>query len=287
MDRRVQRDDAVAEHLGEAGQLLERDHGDALVGEELRRAAAREQLEVEPVQLLRERGDAGLVVDGEERALSCRDQLPDDLGQEPVLDAAWIRACSVSGVSPGEHGHALLPRAPRPVSTPSSTRCTVAAVSATPAASASSTAWAPGNAGSRAGCTLTTLSGNRARNVGRKQVHVARADDETDAVRLEPVGHRLVARVAIGDSRSSGNARGRRSPTASARSRAGAPATFEATAAIGMPASIRACRFVPLPLTRTPTSRRPRPRPRRRRRPRRLADHEVVAPTSAAGITAQ
>src|SRR4051812_28623144 len=42
-------------------------------------------------------------------------------------------------------------------------------------------------------------------------------------------------------------------PRDSAWSSAGAPATFDATAAIGMPASIRACRLVPVPLTRTPT----------------------------------
>src|SRR3954452_3772532 len=42
-------------------------------------------------------------------------------------------------------------------------------------------------------------------------------------------------------------------PRDSAWSSAGAPATFDATAATGMPASIRACRLVPVPLTRTPT----------------------------------
>src|SRR3954451_13031646 len=42
-------------------------------------------------------------------------------------------------------------------------------------------------------------------------------------------------------------------PRDSAWSSEGAPATFDATAAIGMPASIRACRLVPVPLTRTPT----------------------------------
>ncbi len=40
---RVERDDAVPEHLGEAGQLLERRHRDAVVLQELRGAAAREQ----------------------------------------------------------------------------------------------------------------------------------------------------------------------------------------------------------------------------------------------------
>ena len=47
MHTRVQRDDAMPEHLDKAGQLLERDHGDPLVGEQPPRAAARDQLEAE------------------------------------------------------------------------------------------------------------------------------------------------------------------------------------------------------------------------------------------------
>ena len=38
---RMERDNAMTEHLGEAGQLLERRHGDALVGEESSGAATR------------------------------------------------------------------------------------------------------------------------------------------------------------------------------------------------------------------------------------------------------
>ena len=44
----VKRDDAMAEHLGEARQLLERDHRDSLVGEQPGGTAARQQLEAEP-----------------------------------------------------------------------------------------------------------------------------------------------------------------------------------------------------------------------------------------------
>ena len=47
MHGRMQRHDAVAEQVAEAGQLLERRHRDALVGKDLRRAARREQLDTE------------------------------------------------------------------------------------------------------------------------------------------------------------------------------------------------------------------------------------------------
>src|SRR5438105_2044913 len=71
-------------------------------------------------------------------------------------------------------------------------------------------------------------------------------------------------------------------PAASARSSARTPAWLLATATIGRPASISACRFVPSPLTRTPitsASRSPcreclrgRPRTCRRREP----EHDVA-----------
>ena len=79
-----------------------------------------------------ERGQPGLVVDGEERAgRSCRDQLPDDLGQEPVLDRLDPRVQRLGACRP----RAPAPRSWRstgPVSTPSSTRWTVAPVSVDP-----------------------------------------------------------------------------------------------------------------------------------------------------------
>src|SRR5665647_1396231 len=53
-----------------------------------------------------------------------------------------------------------------PVSTPASTTCTVHPVTFTPWARASRTAWAPGNAGSRAGWVLITRPPNRSRKPG-------------------------------------------------------------------------------------------------------------------------
>ena len=116
---RVQRDDAVAEHLREAGQLLERDHGDAFLDEELRGAAACEQLEVEPVQLLRERDDAGLVEDREEGALHAAVSSLTTSGRSRC-SAAWTRARRESGVSPGSTGTRSA-AITAPVSMPSST----------------------------------------------------------------------------------------------------------------------------------------------------------------------
>ena len=56
-----------------------------------------------------------------------------------------------------------------PVSTPSSTKCTVAAAAGAPAARTSSSGWAPGKSGSGAGWTLTTRCGKRSRNAGRSR----------------------------------------------------------------------------------------------------------------------
>ena len=63
-----------------------------------------------------------------------------------------------------------------PVSTPASTTCTVQPVSAAPAASASRTAWAPGNAGSSAGWVLRTVQ--PAEDRGPEQLHEPGRHDE-------------------------------------------------------------------------------------------------------------
>ena len=62
----------------------------------------------------------------------------------------------------------------------------------------------------------------------------------------EPVGHRrvsLLAALVVVELEDAALG----IPAASARSSARAPAVFEATAAIGSPSSISACRFVPSP----------------------------------------
>ena len=77
---------------------------------------------------------------------------------------AWIRPRSVASSSPGRIGTASWATI-GPPSSVASTRWTVTPVTATPAASASRIACAPGNAGSSDGWTLRIRSGNRASTV--------------------------------------------------------------------------------------------------------------------------
>ena len=70
VDARVQRLDAAVHHLGEAGEVVDRADRDAGVGERLGGAAGRDDLDAELVgQRAAELDDAGLVGDGDERAL--------------------------------------------------------------------------------------------------------------------------------------------------------------------------------------------------------------------------
>ena len=103
-----------------------------------------------------------------------------------------------------------------------------------------------GRTGSSDGCTLTIRAGKRSRNGRRQQVHVAGEDDELDAVLLEPGRHRHV-RASRSSCAARSNDGGREIGGARARSSARASFRFEATARIGRPASISACRFVPSP----------------------------------------
>ena len=120
VDGRVQRNDAMSEHLGEAGQILERRHREPVVRRAAepchrsRRARSRAQ------QLLRECGDPGLVVDGEQRAPHAASSSLTTSGSRRC-STTRIRACSVSARVAREDGHGLL-REHGPVSTPSSTR---------------------------------------------------------------------------------------------------------------------------------------------------------------------
>ena len=117
--RRVQRDDAMAEHLGEARQLLEPDHWDPLVREQRCRAATRDDLEVEPHELRCEGRDAGLVEDREEGALHAAVSSFTTSGSRRC-SAAWTRARRESGVSPASTGTRSA-AITAPVSIPSST----------------------------------------------------------------------------------------------------------------------------------------------------------------------
>ena len=118
MDAGVKRLDPAAEHLGEPGHVLDARDGEPLVLEEPRRAAARDQLEAELGQSLREGAEPGLVVDGEERphaAVSSR-----TTRGSRSCSTAWTRARRVAGVSSGSTGTGSA-AITAPVSTPSST----------------------------------------------------------------------------------------------------------------------------------------------------------------------
>src|SRR5581483_9693502 len=140
VNARVQCLHASAEHLRELGELLDARDLEPELLEVLGRAAARDELPAEPGETAREFAETGLVVGRDQRAHSS----PTTRGSS-ACSISLMRACRVSGVSFARTGTRSCARI-GPLSMPSSTRCTVAPLSATPAASCSSTACAPGNA---------------------------------------------------------------------------------------------------------------------------------------------
>ena len=110
VDRRVERLDAAAEHLRRTGHVLDLGDGQPLLGEELRGAARRDELEPELVQAAREVVDALLLVDGDQGAghssLTTRGSRR--------CSTAWMRSSSVARGSSGdrllrEHGPGVEP----------------------------------------------------------------------------------------------------------------------------------------------------------------------------------
>ena len=112
---RVQRLHAPAEHLGEAGDVLDRGHREPCLLESGRRPAARHELEAEVDEPACELDDAGLVVDGDQRAHSSRTTFGSSR-----CSAACTRSRNVSTVSPASTGTLSL-AITSPVSTPLST----------------------------------------------------------------------------------------------------------------------------------------------------------------------
>src|SRR5512139_180541 len=166
-----------------------------------------------------------------------------------------MRAASASGVSLERTGTASWATI-GPESSPSSTRCTVAPLTFTPWSQARRWASSPGNAGRRAGWTLRIRPGKARTKTGeRRRMKPARHTRSTwRARRVSTTSASKTSRVFP---RWSQKTAGR--PAWRARSRPRAPSTFDTTTAISPPssprraASMRAWRFDPRPLTRTPT----------------------------------
>ena len=203
----------------------------------------------------REAVEAGLVVGRR----SARAQFPHHLRQQPVLDRLDPLVQRLGRVA-GETGTRSC-ASTGPVSTPSSTRWTVAPDSATPAASCVLDRVRAGERRQQRRVDVDDRAGEAVEEGRREQVHVAGEDDE--ARRPAPRASRPSRRRAL---RGPGSRRARRPRSRrTARSSAGAPLRLLATATTGRPASSSACRFVPRPLTRTPITRSARSRARRAR----------------------
>ena len=115
VDARMQRLHAPPEQLGELGDLLDARHRQALGLESGRGATARDELEAELVEAAGQLVEAGLVVDGDQRAHSSRTTLVSSR-----CSASCTRARRLSTVSPASTGTGSL-AITAPVSTPSST----------------------------------------------------------------------------------------------------------------------------------------------------------------------
>ena len=120
MDAWVQRLDAAPEQLRHLRDLLDPRHRDAHLLEVGARAAARDDLDAELDQALRELVQAGLVVDRDEGALDHTETSSATTRGSSSCSTAWTLARSDSTVSPGWTGTRSTAMT-GPVSTPSST----------------------------------------------------------------------------------------------------------------------------------------------------------------------
>ena len=186
MDSGMEGLDAAAEHLGELGQVLDVRHRQAELADRVGGAPACDELPVERREPLR-KVSRGLVEDGVQphaAALAVEAGTRKDHAARAAQRALTSYARRQQRRCPTRRGIRSTispsPRARRrgsvdqrlarlgtgswritgPLSSPSSTRCTVTPVVSTPAARASSIARAPGKSGSSEGWTLTIRSGS-------------------------------------------------------------------------------------------------------------------------------
>ena len=189
----VQRLHPAVEHLREAGEILDPRDRPARPPRapppcpRSRRARSRARS-----GRSREVRDAGLVVDGDQRAHSSRTTFGSSR-----CSASCTRSRNVSTVSPASTGTGSL-AITSPVSTPSSTKCTVAAAAGGTRGEHVLERVRAREGGKRRRMHVHDAAGEAGEERRPQQVHVPGADDELDAVPLEPVRHRAVALVAIG-----------------------------------------------------------------------------------------
>ena len=208
MDPRVERLHPTVEHLREAGDRGHVGDGEPGLAERPRRAAGADELEAagDEAQPRRGRdrscrrprgGPGGARAASAARAASIVTRRPSTrsapASSSPTArgrsrcSTSWRRSSSVSSVSPARTGTASASTT-GPPSRVSSTRWTVTPVTAAPAASASRTACAPGNAGRSDGWTLRTRPGEGAEEDRADEAHEAGKDDGVDLQRLQRRG---------------------------------------------------------------------------------------------------
>ena len=114
------------------------------------------------------------------------------------------------------------------MSTPSSTKWTLTPVVSTPAVERLADRVEAGEGGQQSGVDVDDAVAKAGDEGAAEQLHVAGEDDQVGAARLDPVGHRRVARRSVRDSPSRGKT-AVSTPAARARSSARAPGLSEPT----------------------------------------------------------
>ena len=195
VDGRVQRDHPVAEHFGEARHVLEGGDGDALVREQLGRAAAREQLEVESVRAPARTRRFRTCRRRRAAHVSCGAQLPHDLGQQPVLDVLDPRVQGCRRVAGQDRDRLLSQHGARVDAVVD--QVDRRARLGRPRRERLLDGMGAGEGGKQRRMHVHDPAREASEKHWSQKMHVSRADDEPDAERFEPVGHRRVARLAV------------------------------------------------------------------------------------------
>ena len=243
VDARVERLDPAAEHLRELGQAPRRSSPAARARGSSRRCRRSRRA---PSRARRAPSRAC-------RGRSCRTteiSARTALSRPPAAAGARRRGSARSASRAAGRGRGSW-RITAPVSSPSSTRCTVTPVVSHAGGERVVDRARARELGQQRGMDVDDPLREALEERRREQVHVAGADDEAHALLLEPVRHRRVALLAVGVVGQLEGGRGNaRRARALERPRARRGSRRRRTT--GNPASSSACRFEPSPLTRTP-----------------------------------